>query len=151
MSVYELSTECTCTDEDGNETSECWGYCYGDALDEVKFALDQIIEAHDIGAFIVTGSSLGWQRQNARGVVEADSMKVIEGMQLNSQYRLEFALDESSDGFSVVRYSHDEPTGASFTFEAANVCDSCHEVPCTCSICELCGEAEDGDNPLCKC
>lgn len=129
-----LSTDCTCTylDGDGNEAEsrECWG-CYGEQRDYIKeYFLDawqyanKILEGQPVD---IKGYAMGWQRLNGYATVPVEN--IIDTLTINGDYKLRFILSENYSELKVIRYSHDEPTGASFTVEQSlkTKCDYCGE------------------------
>lgn len=64
--------------------------------------------------FRINGRAMGWTR--ADGFVVVRGEQVIDALKLNGDYRLEFIFESSELAMPVrvVRYSHDEPTGAYF-------------------------------------
>ena len=59
----------------------------------------------------IVGRDMGWTHASGWTVVPVGDM--LEAFKINGQWRLVVTLDD--EGLRVVRYSHDEPTGASFT------------------------------------
>lgn len=115
--IHTLSTECSCFDIDENPTTECFG-CYQDVLDNFKSEiLNPWLERQgleDDSIVNVTIQGMGWARRSGEFVITAG--EIINALTLNGDYRLDFKLEVESDKLSCVRYSHDEPTGASFKF-----------------------------------
>jgi len=58
---------------------------------------------------------MGWQRKEGWITVEAQWDSIYRALTINGDYTLEITL--KGENFTVVRYSHDEPTGATFTIE----------------------------------
>lgn len=113
--VVELNSNCVCEDEDGNFTEDCYG-CWIDAKEDFKELMttwataQKFDEANQL--VLIQGQAMGWQRRSGYAVSDLDS--VSEKLFLNGDFRLVFTLD--GENLTCVRYSHDEPTGASFTF-----------------------------------
>lgn len=116
---FDLTNSCTCESLDENDnpipTEICWGDCYDIALDNLT---EQVIEPwqnhHDLDGsseLLVKGSRMGWTR--ASGTTTTDVEGLLATLTFDSEWRLIFTLDDKHN-LSVVRYSHDEPTGASF-------------------------------------
>lgn len=89
---------------------------WADAKDELVLAFE------DLGdELLVEASNMGWTRDSGAGVTE--SHKAWGLLRINGDFRLVAEVDE--DVITVVRYSHDEPVGATFKFtkakETANV------------------------------
>lgn len=60
----------------------------------------------------IDGSGMGWTRSQGSAVVPLD--KALKALTLNGDFRIEAKWDGKT--FGARRYSHDEPTGASFFF-----------------------------------
>lgn len=144
MDTYTLSTECSCETYDAENgegivpADECFG-CYEDEQQLLAEAIDAIIEAETVDAYIVNTERARWTNTGQNFTIEATGKNVIDCMKLNGDYRIEFYLDGST--ITARRWSHDEPTGTGlFTFQEANFCDNCHDgLDCECSD-------EDDDN-----
>jgi hypothetical protein len=119
---FDLTNACSCESLDENDnpipTEYCWGDCYDIALEHL---VEQVIEPwqnyHELGStseLQVKGSRMGWTR--ASGTAFTDVETLLDTLTFDGEWRLVFTLDSKHD-LSVVRYSHDEPTGASFTIE----------------------------------
>lgn len=83
---------------------------YTDAREEMEVAFE------GIGAdyVFIEGKGMGWTR--ASGYIVVPAGKAVDALGLNGEYRIVLTVGET---LSAVRYSHDEPTGASFTFRPA--------------------------------
>lgn len=110
----ELDSSCTCTDEYGQWAGECFG-CWQENLDifnemltEWKTVVGYNDDTNDI---LIQGTAMGWQRRSGFVVVLPND--ITSALHINGDYRLVFTFD--NDSLTCVRYSHDEPTGASFT------------------------------------
>jgi hypothetical protein len=119
---FDITSNCSCESLDENDNSIpaeiCWGDCYDRDLDNLT---DQVIKPwldyHDLdlsSELQVKGSGMGWTRAN--GTAITDAMSLMDILTFQGDWRLIFTLDIKHN-LSVVRYSHDEPTGASFTIE----------------------------------
>lgn len=121
MTVLEqatLSTDCTC---EYDETTDyyCIGDCYEFACERVDEILNEWdsrngVSAQDL-AVRIDGSRMGWTGSSGYFIThDIDTIPAI--LKINGDYRLVFTLD--GETLRVIRYSHDEPTGASFTVRA---------------------------------
>lgn len=135
ITELELSNTCYCKNEDGTP-SECWG-CYDDNRAFIEERLDSWINREDIGALLIHGAGMGWTRAKKSFAISAGGETIIDALTITREYRLVFMFDDA-DNLTVMRYSHDEPTGATFEITPANRCDNCVVVPCEC-------EEEDED------
>lgn len=77
----------------------------------------------DFDYFRINGSDMGWTRADGFTIVRGE--KVIDALKLNGDYRLVFIFQgtEMAMPVRVVRYSHDEPMGASFDIVEASAED----------------------------
>ena len=115
----ELSSDCTCEyyDDEDNlvPSNDCWG-CWDDSatyFNEEFFP--EWLKAKGLTAedtFRIDGYAMGWMRQN--GSIDLTADKVLDALALRGDFRLVFTLDGGV--LRGMRYSHDEPTGASFVF-----------------------------------
>jgi hypothetical protein len=64
---------------------------------------------------LITGRAMGWQRQSGMATLDATWTDLFRALTINGEYTLKMKLE--GENFTVVRYSHDEPTGATFTIE----------------------------------
>ena len=71
----------------------------------------------------VEGSKMGWTRASGYLIVESDWDIFYKVFSINGEYRLKFLIEGES--FTVQRYSHDEPMGASFTIKPTPTCVEC--------------------------
>lgn len=114
--TVELDSSCVCAEEDGT-WAECWG-CWDDSKElyaEMLEAWKRAISFNEGKQVVrIDGRAMTWLRRDGYAVVEAD--KVLDALQINGDFRLVFTL-EGTD-LKCVRYSHDEPVGAYFSFSA---------------------------------
>ena len=86
---------------------------YVDAKDEIVLAFESLGDT-----LTVEGEDVGWDRHKVKGTVESH---MAWGMlSINGDYRL--VAEVSDHAMAVIRYSHDEPMGALFSF--ARACDT---------------------------
>jgi hypothetical protein len=117
-----ISSDCICTDYD-DETGEavasewCHGYCFNDSVDVFEeLVVSPLILAHpELHRFKVEGSGMGWQRRSGTAEIMPYARDIVSQLTINGDFRLNVSY-EFGDTFTVVRYSHDEPTGASFVY-----------------------------------
>lgn len=128
MATFTLTTDCTCEMIDDNDelvpSNECFG-CYDDDKALLVETLDKWIAELELSHIEVQGRGMGWTRANGSVIIDADIEELIKALQLRGDFRLEFELpDECFDhDFKVMRYSHDEPTGATFLIDGLTTCD----------------------------
>jgi hypothetical protein len=142
MATYTLTTDCTCESYDDNDnltpSDECFG-CYDDDKALLIETLDKWIAELELSHIEVQGRKMGWTRANGSVIIDADAEELIKAMQLRGDFRLEFDLpDEDYDhDLKVMRYSHDEPTGATFLIDGLTTCpDSDCSGECNSNFCE---------------
>lgn len=142
MSTYILTSDCTCEYYDDNEelvpSDECFG-CYDDEKALLVETLNNWIAQLELSHIEIQGRNMGWTRANGAMIIDADSEELIKALQLNGDFRLEFELpDEDFDhDFKVTRYSHDEPTGATFLIDGLTTCpDPDCSGECNSNFCE---------------
>lgn len=75
------------------------------------------IDDRGVEYFHVSGRDMLWDR--VAGYTIAERERVIDALSLNGSFRLVFSFAEGSKTFTAIRYSHDEPVGASFTIREA--------------------------------
>lgn len=117
-----ISSDCVCADYD-DETGEavpadwCYGDCFNDSIDAFEEAIvSPFIQAHpELHRFKVEGKGMGWLRRSGVGQVMPYARDIVSQLSIDGDFRL-FVSYELGDSFSIVRFSHDEPVGASFTY-----------------------------------
>jgi hypothetical protein len=142
MATYTLTTDCTCESYDDSDnltpSDECFG-CYDDDKALLIETLDKWIAELELSHIEVQGRGMGWTRANGSVIIDADAEELIKAMQLRGDFRLEFELpDQDYDhDFKVMRYSHDEPTGATFLIDGLTTCpDPDCSGECNSNFCE---------------
>jgi hypothetical protein len=144
MTVYTLSTTCSCEyhyDSDPLASNdECFG-CYDDDKDNLVNALNTWIGALELSHIEVQGSNMGWTYAKGSATIDADAEELIKVLKINGDFRLEVDLPEGDDlaefDFKVMRYSHDEPVGASFYISGLTTCpDTECSGECNSNFCE---------------
>jgi hypothetical protein len=125
-----LTTDCTCQaiDEDGegilNENGEavladrcregeCWDYQVEDVNEAFLPMWTEKVGIDKTDLVDVSSASVRWTREPFRVITQVENILAV--LYFGNQYTLDFTLDGNS--LTVVRYSHDEPTGASFTIK----------------------------------
>jgi hypothetical protein len=125
-----LTTDCTCLaiDEDGegilNENGEavlsdncregeCWDYQVEDVNEAFLPMWTEKVGIDKTDLVDVSSESTRWTHEPFRAITQVENILAV--LYFGNQYTLDFTLDGTS--LSVVRYSHDEPTGASFTIK----------------------------------
>ena len=125
IETFTLTNNCTCEqyDED-TDTSRPADYCYGDCYTEqCDFVLEMLGEwaraidytEHGDDLLRIEGRAMGWTR--ASGEAFTNSLAGIVGLLRIDRAEWHLVFKRDGNLLTVVRYSHDEPTGASFTIE----------------------------------
>lgn len=124
--------ECRLLDEEDNEITPdyCLGYCYEDMGAEASQLIEEWLERNDYpSALIIQGAAMGWQRVSGYALIRESRDKIarqtLDKLTLNGDFTLELKL--MGRACHVVRYSHDEPTGASFELQPFTPCDGWSE------------------------
>lgn len=111
--VVVLESDCVCAGEDGPDYGECFG-CYDDAKDNLKYLINAWADAQgkEFSEVRIDGTGMGWQRQN--GYAHTGLDEIAYALALRGDFRIVFTLENGN--LTATRSSHDEPTGAHFTF-----------------------------------
>ena len=123
-----ISTTCECTycpacnvgmngygpcDECGGElqsSGECFDCQPTDYLNE---EIAKWLKKSRAVNLISSGKNMGWTHASGEGELPASVDNVMRFVTLNGDYTLKFVF-EKDEPIRITRYSHDEPTGASF-------------------------------------
>jgi len=108
-----LTSDCRCTNEDGTASDSCFD-CWQDSVELFKEMMSDWRKAVgvDWNTVKITGSLVGWRRKSGYGLVGFD--KVLDSLTINGDFTLDFKHEGKV--LTATRYSHDEPTGAGFSF-----------------------------------
>ena len=144
--IAEITTNCVCVycdncdmtnynlDIHEDKCEQCAGdytipnNCYGDCHDYIveHFADNVFPEAMKrLGnpTYVrIEGRNMGWQNRSGYAIAQGTWESVYNKLAINGDYTLRFTL--AGDSFTVVRSSHDEPTGAYFTIRATQTLSS---------------------------
>lgn len=106
--TYELNSNCTCDDD-------CYGdFCWSAAKEDIDLLLvdwfNKVTNNNNNYMVKFSGKNMGWTR--ASGYVYASVDDGLQPLYINGDFRL--VLTRKGDDLTVIRYSHDEPVGASF-------------------------------------
>lgn len=116
MGTASITNECVCSsvDDDGTEIPSLYCYdCYQESFDWSQTILEEW-SGDEYRKVLVNGYGMGWQRLDGHATVKVRNL--LGMLSLDGSYRLDIVLRVNGTG-SVTRYSHDEPTGASFTLK----------------------------------
>lgn len=91
----------------------------GDEFDweDAHAALREWADTAGVDYFTVEGKAMGWTRADGFTVIAWDIL--ADAFSLNGDYRVVFTLADGENTLTAVRYSHDEPVGASFAVRPA--------------------------------
>lgn len=122
--TYTITNNCVCEDYDEetettSPANECWG-CYEDALANLKYeVIKPWLDANSYDEdteLVARGSGMTWRRVSGYATTTPKTM--VDTLSLNGDWTLQFTLSNAGKTLSVIRYSHDEPTGTgAITFE----------------------------------
>lgn len=118
----EINNSCSCSnDETGEPLEYCDGSCWEMAVEDyTESFLKPWLEAKAIMAdspVRIHGSAMGWLRRT--GHHDTSARGILDALSINGDYKLVATYEDGE--LSFVRYSHDEPTGASFTLEPVSL------------------------------
>jgi hypothetical protein len=128
-----VSTNCECMDEteEGEEVpaAECHG-CGEWMTEGALETLEEWLSRNEWpSAVMIQGVAIGWQRRAGYALIRATgdriAQEVLNKLMLNGDFTLELKL--TGRACHAVRYSHDEPTGASFELQPFTACDGWSE------------------------
>jgi hypothetical protein len=111
-----MGTESQVCDDCKSETRQldyCDGFCYDYKLEWLEESVDQFVEA--IGnpyELRIEGRRMGWTGASGYAICKANSKDLLAKLTFSGDWRLRFVFDGNT--LAITRWSHDEPTGASF-------------------------------------
>jgi hypothetical protein len=110
--VYQqITNNCTCTDEAGEYTRECFG-CWDDTLSNFDEDVSRLFELSPNCEFAIDGLPL-WNR-DLSGVVQAMTSKdLLKAITVSGDWTLRYAVD--GDKLYCTLSHHDVACGRSFT------------------------------------
>ena len=110
-----LSSNCEC---EGGYDEGCMGeVCYVPIKEDLEeFVFPEFLRRNgNPSSITIIGKAMGWQRVSGVMTIPADFDRFFSALTINGDWTLRFSLIDNK--FSVVRSSHDEPTGAGFSVE----------------------------------
>lgn len=96
--------------------SDCYGDCYNDAKEAALSYIMDWADFHKVDSWAIRYEGMTWERKSGTTYPISGLEETFDALTVNGDYRLVFILDNGT--LKVLRYSHDEPMGASFTFIA---------------------------------
>jgi hypothetical protein len=148
---YNLTNGCTCTrcidcsvwffgddicHECGGETvpgyDQCSGECWEDSNQQMQDIIEEFLtELNNPSHLKIEASRMGWLSQSGNAIITASWSAILEALTINGEFNIDFIINEKT--LTAKRYSHDEPTGARFIINAAQIisyistCPECEE------------------------
>ena len=111
-----IGTESEVCDECQQLTQQmdyCDGFCYDYKLEWLKESVDSFITAINNPYHLrIEGHRMGWTSANGYAICEANSKDLLNTLTFHGDWRLRFVFEGNT--LAITRWSHDEPTGASF-------------------------------------
>lgn len=99
-----------------SQSPACYG-CWDDDLEQACYLINNWLElsniSDDYDAVKINGSGLTWQRLDGYKLTDGNANDILEALQIRGDYTISLTLENGK--LTATRYSHDEPTGASFT------------------------------------
>ena len=156
-----ITTNCECLylDEEDKEVipENCFGDCYQEAKDFTLELIEEWLERNDYPeAVMIKGVAMTWQRLSGYALIREASDKLaretLDKLTLDRDFTLELKL--TGRACHIVRYSHDEPTGASFELHPFTACDGWSECQAVegikeyegVNLCAYCNELQEANN-----
>ena len=113
--VIKLDSSCVCD----NESQD---YCNGDVCytpvkeDFEENIFTEFLERNNSPSYLkIQGKAMGWQRRSGYKIIEAKFDELFDSLTFSGDWTLKITL--AGDSLTIVRSSHDEPMGATFTIE----------------------------------
>ena len=96
-------------------TDWCDGACYEYKIEELEeYLLPAFMAVYNQPEYLrIEGKRMGWQSRSGYKVIKATHKELWDALTFSGDWTLHYMLEGKS--LNVTRYSHDEPTGASFT------------------------------------
>ena len=107
---YEITNNCTCTDETGGYTDDCYG-CWGDVLEMFNENTKHLLDITN-GVFFIDGLPL-WDRNVAATFTVENTEELLRAITINGEWYLRYSVE--NDTLHCRLSHHDVPTGRSFT------------------------------------
>ena len=109
-----LSNSCECEDE----PTGCDGWlCYEPIKEDLEDNIfPEFLKRNNSPSYLkIQGRAMGWQRRSGYKIIEANFNALFDSLTFSGDWTLKVTL--AGDSLTIVRSSHDEPTGATFTIE----------------------------------
>ena len=98
-------------------TDWCDGACYEYKIEELEeYLLPAFMAVYNQPEYLrIEGKRMGWQSRSGYKVIKATHKELWDALTFSGDWSLNYKLEGNS--LTITRYSHDEPTGASFTIK----------------------------------
>lgn len=113
----EYEPECDFCQAPTKPADYCDGICYESEKDYLENNLftSWLTSVGEPDYLKVSGRGVGWRNLSGYDIVKADMDTLLEYLSINGEWSLWFTFEGAE--FSLVRSSHDEPTGAYYNIE----------------------------------
>ena len=111
-----ITTDCTCEyyDEETDSyepASDCYGDCSDLAWEDATSLIDSWARHWDTNGIRIEASGMGWTGAEAYlELTFREPEHIVRALTIGGEFRLNLTVDDDGQ-LSVLRYSHDEPTG----------------------------------------
>jgi hypothetical protein len=117
VSGYGIDLPSNCDDCKGELQpyfENCYGDCYDYAVEDIADNIfpEAMARLGNPTYLKIEGRAMGWQRLQGYAICQGTWESFYNKLRINGEYTLRFKL--AGDSFTVIRSSHDEPTGAFF-------------------------------------
>lgn len=97
-------------------TTYCDAICWEDSNMAAEYAVEEYLNSINNPTHLrIEGRAMGWQRRSGWKDTKSDWESLRDSLSIDGEYTLRMEIDTAAGIFTVRRYSHDEPTGASFS------------------------------------
>jgi hypothetical protein len=110
------SEKCDNCGKDTISTNYCDESCYDYKLDWIDKLLEQFSSENNCEIIKIEGRKMGWEGRTAYTYIKPNHKFFLEKLTLSGDWTL--LIESDGKSISIVRYSHDEPTGAFFNLVA---------------------------------
>jgi len=113
----ELTNRCTCTNynettEEWEESNDCYGTCWDDALEFFHESIKDFYENNPSYEWKVEGLPL-WNNSVSGGFMAKTFADFVRGITVNAEWRLLYKLENKTLHLNLAH--HDVPTGRGYT------------------------------------
>lgn len=113
---YAGAGQCFECDTELTPARYCDSICWEDMTMVAEDAVEEYLKSMDNPTHLrIEGRAMGWQRRSGWKDSKSDWKSLHDSLSINGEYTLRMEIDTAAGIFTVRRYSHDEPTGATFS------------------------------------